>query len=231
MQQKRAFLTIDDCPSEKLAEKIDLLTSRSIPAVLFCQGNLLELRPGQAAYAVEKGYILGNHSFDHPRFSELSEARCFEEIERTEALIERIYRKASRRRPARYFRFPYGDNGAPETREAIQLFLREHGFTGPGLGGITYPFWCDNGHSGAADWFWTFDVNEWVFNDRPFTRAELLDHVLSRMEADDPEHGLRVSHQGSNEVILTHDHPGTHGIFRQIIDRLLEKRIEFVEPY
>jgi peptidoglycan/xylan/chitin deacetylase (PgdA/CDA1 family) len=69
---KQAYLTMDDAPSASFKKKVDFLTAKSIPAVFFCLGKLLEERFGEAVYALNRGYIIGNHSYDHPYFSDLT---------------------------------------------------------------------------------------------------------------------------------------------------------------
>ena len=103
------YLTIDDAPSADFLNKVKLLTSKEIPALFFCRGQYLEERPDDGIYAIKKGFVLGNHSYSHPRFSELSLNECFQEIKQTDEIIDKIYQDADVTRPAKLFRFPYGD--------------------------------------------------------------------------------------------------------------------------
>ena len=104
MAAKTAYLTIDDAPSPKMGEKVDYLLRKGIPAVWFCEGRYLEQRPEAAMDAIRNGFILGNHAYDHPRFSGLKLDECFDQIRRTDGLIESLYCRCGVKRPARWFR-------------------------------------------------------------------------------------------------------------------------------
>ncbi len=106
-----AYLTIDDGPSEHFEKFVDFLSERNIPALFFNRGDHMEVRPEAVIYGIQKGYIMGNHAYSHRRFSELSEAECFEEVLKTERILDDLYQKADVSRPGKYFRFPYMDRG------------------------------------------------------------------------------------------------------------------------
>ena len=65
---KIAYLTIDDAPSKDFIRKLDFLSSKNIPAILFCEGRFLEERFDDGVCAIRKGYIVGNHGYDHKYF-------------------------------------------------------------------------------------------------------------------------------------------------------------------
>ena len=67
---KAAYLTIDDSPSPDMQSKVDYLHREAIPAVFFCRGDFLEERPAAALDAIRKGFIIANHSYSHPHFSD-----------------------------------------------------------------------------------------------------------------------------------------------------------------
>lgn len=108
---KTVYVTIDDTPSPDLQPKLDPLREREIPAVLFSVGTNLDARPELALYAMQHGFIIGNHSYSHPSFSDLTVEQCCEEIRRTDAIIEALYTQAAVECPAKFFCFPYGDKG------------------------------------------------------------------------------------------------------------------------
>jgi len=108
----RAYLTIDDAPSSRTDDLTDALAGRNIPALLFCRGDLLEKNPAPVARAIKKGFVIGNHAWSHTRFSTLSFEQGVAEIEKTDALIDAVYREAGIQRPGKYFRFPHMDRGA-----------------------------------------------------------------------------------------------------------------------
>ncbi|MCC7305575.1 MAG: polysaccharide deacetylase family protein [Alphaproteobacteria bacterium] len=107
----KAYLTIDDGPSEKFTDFVDFLGERNIPAVFFNRGDYMEARPDDVIYGIKKGYIMANHTYSHRRASELSFEENCAEIKRTDEILEDLYKKAEVERPGKYFRFPYMDRG------------------------------------------------------------------------------------------------------------------------
>jgi peptidoglycan/xylan/chitin deacetylase (PgdA/CDA1 family) len=117
-----AYLTIDDSPTYETDQMVDFLLAREIPAVLFCIGDAytdLHLQcqgmtqlPGPIIRAIEKGFVIGNHTYTHRRSSELSFEDIVEEIEKTEKIIDDFYRRSGRTRTHKLIRFPHLDRGA-----------------------------------------------------------------------------------------------------------------------
>lgn len=117
-----AYLTIDDSPTRETDALVDFLVAHDIPATLFCIGGAykdmhiqcegMEQNPGPILRAIEKGFLIGNHTYTHRRSSELSFADVVTEIEQTERMIDALYRQAGKTRPAKIMRFPHIDRGA-----------------------------------------------------------------------------------------------------------------------
>lgn len=242
---KIAYLTIDDAPSKNMREKVDYLLSRNIPAVWFCVGNHIENIPEPVIYAIKKGFIIGNHAYSHTTFSDLTLTQCFEEIQKTDGIINDIYKRAGAKRPAKFFRFPYGDKGGLKyseilepyegegriRKERIQKFLKSFGYTQPKFRKITYKYYKEAGLLDDVDWHWTYDVMEWfVFTKRYLFWIDRSKKVFEKMEENDPEKGRGLNYPDSEEIILLHDHEETTKMFRLIIDRLLSKGITFRLP-
>ena len=108
---KKIYLTIDDSPSRDFRSNLDYLIEHNIPAVFFCIGERMEAGWEDLKYAISKGYLIGNHSYSHPLFSDLDLDSAKQEIQKTDALIERLYQEAGQPDYDRLFRFPYGDKG------------------------------------------------------------------------------------------------------------------------
>ena len=53
--------------------------------------------------------VVGNHSYSHPDFAEISYEEGISEIEKCDTLLDDIYEKAGAGRKYRPFRFPYGN--------------------------------------------------------------------------------------------------------------------------
>ena len=243
--KKIAYLTIDDAPSADFMRKVHFLKSREIPAVFFCLGMHLERRKEMAAVAVQEGYIIANHGYDHRPFSELSMEECRIQIERTDALIQSIYNQAGLERNERFFRFPYGDKGGYNGSDAfsvysekglqrkntIQLLLRQMKYTQPPFSGITYSRYRNAGLLEDIDWYWTFDTMDWsITSSQPVDEVRTLSDALRRMEQDNPEDGLGLNDPVSEEIILIHDHPDSGEIFEALVDRLLVKGFDLRLP-
>lgn len=109
---REAYLTIDDSPSERMEDLVGFLEARKVPALFFVRGDALERNPAPVIRAIQKGFLIGNHTYSHRRASELSLAEVQEDIARCEALIERAYRAAGCIQPHKTFRFSYLDRGA-----------------------------------------------------------------------------------------------------------------------
>ena len=89
--KKTVYLTIDDGPTENTKHHVSYLNSRSIPAIMFFLGTNIVQQRDAAIHAVKHGIIIGNHSYSHPRFSELSLDEAIKEIQRQEKLIDQLY--------------------------------------------------------------------------------------------------------------------------------------------
>jgi peptidoglycan/xylan/chitin deacetylase (PgdA/CDA1 family) len=245
MATKTACLTIDDSPSSVMTEKIDYLAARGIPAVWFCRGDLLTQRADAALCAIGKGFIIGNHSWDHPYFSDLTLEQGFSQIKRTDALIEELYERAGAARPAKFFRFPYGDKGGLThadvrgayseaglaRKRAFQDCLRALGYRRPDFAPITHRYYRAAGLADDLDWYWTYDVMQWsIFQPDPMSGVDSIEKVFSRMEEDEPEGGRGLNNGDSAEIVLVHDHPETHRWFTAIMERLRVKGLVFAAP-
>lgn len=236
--EKIAYLVIDDGPSKDMKIKVDYLVSKKIPAIWFCIGEFLEQRPNYAVHTIKKGFIIGNHSYSHPSFSDLTLEQCYEEIEKTDKIIENIYQKAEVKRPGKFFRFPYGDKGGlkytevfeayegegKRRKEEIQKFLRRLGYSKPRFKRITYKYYINAGLLDDVDWYETYDVMEHtIFDIEPIFGIDSIEKVYERMDEDVPEGCRGLNFPGSEDIILIHDHPETSHLFRPIIDRLIAK--------
>jgi peptidoglycan/xylan/chitin deacetylase (PgdA/CDA1 family) len=235
---KFAYLTIDDGPSPDFKQKIDFLFSKKIPAIFFCRGQFLKERPDFAIYAIKKGFIIGSHSYNHPHFSKLTTDECLEQIERTDEIIDDIYKKANVKRPLKVFRFPYGDKGggddfelgwpesATEHIQSIQNILKRFSYKQPKFEGITYNWYKNAKLEKDADVVWTYDTHDW----RLRKGLDTIEDLFKRMEENLPEQCRGLNYPSSTDIILIHDHVETTQAFVKIIERLLEKGIKFVLP-
>ena len=226
----RAVLTIDDIPSRNTAGIVDWLEERGIRALFFAWGEHLERDPEPAAYALRHGMIVGNHSWSHPDFSQLSLEECEEEIERCEAQLDRLYRETGVERRFRPFRFPYGNKGG-ENRAALQAYLRRRGFDKLRDTQVTAPFWKEQGLDRDIDTLWTFDFAEYRIRPGSSFTAE---DVRKRMRDPAPETGMPLFAPGGRHILLLHAHDETEelapGYHRLFLGELLERGVAFDPP-
>jgi peptidoglycan/xylan/chitin deacetylase (PgdA/CDA1 family) len=222
-----AYLTIDDGPSDDFERKIALLRARRVPAVFFCIGEQLERRPAEVVDAIRDGFLIANHSYSHPAFSQLSIAEATREIAATDSIIEALYRSAGRPRPMKLFRFPYGDRG--RSADGLRHELRDMGYVGLRISSprLPFPFLRSLRFHGPDSW-WTFDLRDWCLARPGHTHAiHSTDDVMDRLDREMTRARWRI---GSNHVLLMHDHVETGALFTQLIDRLLAHGVDFRLP-
>jgi len=102
-QDAEAALTFDDGPSADTARVLDVLREKDVKATFFLCGAAVERYPELARRIVAEGHALGNHTWSHPYLHLKSRETIAAEIDRTQAVIERV----TGVRP-RYFRPPHG---------------------------------------------------------------------------------------------------------------------------
>ena len=109
--RKIAYLMVDDAPSKYFKAKTLFLRERGVPAVFFCMGKDMMERKNELAGAISEGFLVGNHSFSHRKFSDMPLQLCLKEIAVTHQRLLEIYQKAGTAPSGLLFRFPYLDKG------------------------------------------------------------------------------------------------------------------------
>jgi peptidoglycan/xylan/chitin deacetylase (PgdA/CDA1 family) len=256
MTIKKAYLTIDDAPSSDFRNKVDFLSSHKIPAIFFCIGANIPKYENDMIYAIHKGFIIGNHSWSHPYFSDLSMAECQSEIRRTDEMIESVYQKSGVERPAKFFRFPYFDPGgdvnsaefnkemreAPyfrtiyprdDKRKALQSYLKTLGYRQPGFQGIHLQWFNSAKLPNESDVRCTFDQKEYWLNKEGAPQGlNKAEAILARIDEDYPEGGRALNDSGTTDIILIHDFDFSGQmieLFYKIMNRYIEKGICFLK--
>lgn len=225
-----AILTIDDISSKNTPAIVDYLCAKRINAVMFAEGQCVEKYYNEAIYALQKGMVVGNHSFHHPSFSSISLEEGIKEIEECEKLLDKLYADAGVERKYRPFRFPYGDKGGVN-KDELQKYLREQGFHKLIDTQITYSWWRDNNLDRDIDTFWTFDFGEYnIYLNTEFTMA----NVFEKMNDENPRQGASLFGKDNRHIILIHAHDETEELvpeyYKHLIEYSLCKGLVFEEP-
>ncbi len=135
---RKAYLTIDDSPSKHTDQLVDFLVERGVPAVFYVRGQFMEDEAAfrKIARAIEKGILIGNHSYAHDRTSAAGFEEQSAQILKTQALIDRAYAAAGEVQPVKTIRFPHMDRGTagwiidfatvpPEYRQYVEKLFWE----------------------------------------------------------------------------------------------------------
>ncbi len=231
-----AILTIDDIASKNTPAIVDYLYQKKIQAVMFAVGMNVEKYYDEAIYAVQKGMIVGNHSYSHVSFSNASISQCMEEIEKTEEILDKLYQDAGVERCYRPFRFPYGDkgngkNGSRNHYEAIQDYLRKNHFSKLKDSQIEFSWWYEKRFDKDIDTYWTFDFMEYRI---PRMDGFTLQSVYERILDNNPKQGGALLKKESNHIVLLHAHDETESIipayYGVLLDYCINKGVQFVAP-
>lgn len=88
-----------------LSRILQTLGDRGVKATFFATGAAATNYPAAVRSVVTQGHEIGNHSYSHPYFTQLTSAQMADELSRANTAI----RNASGQAPKPYFRPPYGD--------------------------------------------------------------------------------------------------------------------------
>lgn len=90
-RDKTLYLTFDDGPNPQYTSRLlDLLGTHGAHASFFLIGAHVERYPELVTRIVADGHQLGNHSYSHPYFDQLSLADQLKEIDATDRLLARF---------------------------------------------------------------------------------------------------------------------------------------------
>lgn len=90
-ERKRVALTFDDGPHPYYTEELlDGLKERGVKATFFVVGENIPGNEDVIRRMDEEGHLIGNHTYDHVKISDMSNADACEQIEKTSALIREL---------------------------------------------------------------------------------------------------------------------------------------------
>jgi peptidoglycan/xylan/chitin deacetylase (PgdA/CDA1 family) len=114
-------------------QMLEVLTANKVPAIGFVNESRLYVK-GETDERInllrswlDAGMMLGNHTFSHPNFNDISLAQFEDEIIKGEAITRRLLdeRGASKI----YLRFPFNHTGnTKEKKEGLESFLKERAY-------------------------------------------------------------------------------------------------------
>lgn len=115
---KKLAITFDDGPDTRWTPKIlEILKQKKVPATFFVVGMAANQWPELVRQEYAEGHEVGNHTYTHPSFDDLSHTQLRWELNLTQRLIESTLGVKST-----LFRPPYGIDHQPEyASEVAQL--------------------------------------------------------------------------------------------------------------
>jgi peptidoglycan-N-acetylglucosamine deacetylase len=99
-------LTFDDGPSpERTPFVLDVLKQKGVKATFFLEGSHAQQYPDLVLRIKAEGHVIGNHSWDHANFPDISQEEQKQQIDLTNNAIEAITGEAPK-----LMRFPHGNS-------------------------------------------------------------------------------------------------------------------------
>ena len=109
-------LSFDDGPDPRWTPKIlDILRQKNAPATFFVIGDEANRNPALVKREYAEGHEIGNHTYTHPRFDDITRSQLRLQLNLTQRLIESLLGVKSL-----LFRPPYGIDHQPEYAEEIE---------------------------------------------------------------------------------------------------------------
>ncbi len=113
--KKKIAITFDDGPDPRWTPKIlDVLKEKGVPAAFFVIGVDASQSPDILRREYAEGHEIGNHTYTHPNFDEISKTQIRWELNLTQRLIESTIGVKSI-----LFRPPFGIDHQPEYAEEV----------------------------------------------------------------------------------------------------------------
>src|ERR1700730_5625462 len=118
--KKKIAVTFDDGPDPQWTPKIlDILKDKNVPATFFVIGEYASLRPEILKREYAEGHEIGNHTYTHPNFDDITKTQIRWELNLTQRLIESTLGVKSI-----LFRPPFGIDHQPEYAEEVAQLPR-----------------------------------------------------------------------------------------------------------
>lgn len=183
--KKILAFTFDGGASDKGTEKIlDILRRQKIKCTMFLTGEFIKHYPDLVKKMIEDGHEIGNHSYNHPHFTDLEingknttrprvdRAFLQHQLNETDSLFYQIFKK--RLKP--FWRAPYG-----EINRQILFWAAELGYRH-----IGWSYHCDS-------WDWVADKRSKLYR----SAKEIENHFLTMDEKSGLNGKIILMHLGS----------------------------------
>ncbi|MBM7564222.1 polysaccharide deacetylase family protein [Paenibacillus sacheonensis] len=167
---KAIAITFDDGPNTLYTRQTaDLFNAVSGKATFFIVGEKIESHADFIREIHDEGHEIGNHTFSHPFLTQISEEEAFEEIDRTDKLIEQVIG----RRTA-VFRAPYLDSN-----EATLALADRFGYSSIGALNLDTRDWETPGVDYILDHTWDHirDGAILLFHDGAGDRSQTMEAI------------------------------------------------------
>lgn len=107
--EKVVALTFDDGSDGTNFNKItDSLAKHNIKATFFLTGQGAENHPSPVQRMASQGHDIGNHSYNHPHFPQISTSAMQSQLSQTESIVKKITGRSTKP----FFRAPYGETNS-----------------------------------------------------------------------------------------------------------------------
>lgn len=125
-KKKVVALTFDaGANADAVKSILATLKREELPATFFLTGNWVAHYPKQTKQIAARGYVLGNHTYNHPYVTKLTYSSFAREVDRTNEIIT----KTAGRGSTPWFRFPYGAHYQSDVLDANRLGYVPIGWT------------------------------------------------------------------------------------------------------
>lgn len=231
-QQKSISITIDDVPNTSKYEKdnfsatlLNVLDSLKIPFTIFInESKIAQNNFEDANKQLLKKWIkndqslVGNHTYNHSRYSEVGFDSFVNDIEQGEILTKEYASFYDKN--LKYLRFPYNDLGQDSTQHLqIRAFLESKNY-------LIAPFTIE-----SSDWMFNY-VYEYYLDKNEYEKATAIGkhYVEKTIELVKFYEVLSDSiyNRPINHIYLCHDNSINADYLAQIVERLKKENFQIV---
>ena len=97
---------------------LDALKKHKAKATFFLVGNYLKTSPDLVKRMVAEGHIVGNHTYNHPDMSKISEVEAFK---KELCSLEELYKQVTGKEMSKYYRPPQGKYSEKNLKQACKM--------------------------------------------------------------------------------------------------------------